>query len=60
MSDPEGAQPARAPLFRVSKSKKRPYLGRDMLQNASFEISDFNFSRTPLEHKRLAEVCINS
>ena len=32
-------------LFSVPKTKKLPYLGRNMLQNASFEALDFKFSR---------------
>ena len=45
------------------KQKKRPDLGRNMLQNALFEASDIilfrgSMPRAPLEHRRLAVECV--
>ena len=40
-----------SPPFRVPKTKKRQYFGRNMIMNASFEASDFKKIRgIPLEH----------
>ena len=52
MADPEGgaAGVPTSPRSRSQKQKKRPCLGRNMVQNASFEALNFKIFRTPVKH----------